>query len=201
MTSLWASAVKPKCSGLSMMEAKICWSWENVSPWVFQKELLKLFRTFPICFKYLPQMMNSPIPWSDLKHSTQVSSNSGLLPPSEPRAKRAVTTPGNPLGLESQAWKQLTGMKLSGHEWVWSDHSRAFGNNAGINLAPWLCSVESTAGIYKQTITHWMLSYGSRAKSPGHAKGTVTTPKGRRTTFTVCFSPSIIFNHQKSFTV
>lgn len=142
-----------------------------------------------ICHRW--RTLPSPGQTSNIPHRSPAIQ--GFFHPQSPEPR------GNTQDLESQAWKQLTGMKLSGREWVWSDRSRAFGNTAGINLAPWLCSVESTAGIYKQ-ITHWMLSYGSRAKSPGHAKETVTTPKGRQTTFTVCFSPGIIFNRQKSFT-
>lgn len=182
---------KPECHGLSIQETKICWSWASISTRVFQKELIKLFRSFPtrssVCHRW-----QTHIPWSNIPHRSPAISWSpqGFFHPWGPWARRVWPPQGIP-----RIWKQLAGIKLSGHEWVWSDHSCASGNITGINLAPWLCSVGSTAGIYKQAITHWMLSCGSRAKIPGHAKEIATAPKGRGATFTVCFSPNVIFNH------
>lgn len=89
----------------------------------------------------------------------------GIFHPQGPWAKRGVSTLGNP-----RPGNSLQGSSSQAMSGFGQGHCCAFGNSTGIILAPWLCSVESTADISKQTITHGMLSYGRRAEIPGHAK-------------------------------
>lgn len=118
-----------------------CKTWV---PWTVppeNKNLLELEKAFPhehfkrnqsnysglfppassVCHRWqtLPSLGQAQISHKVLQHHPGAP---GLLPPSGSWAQRDVTTPGNPQDLESQAWKQLTGIKLSGPQWVWSDH-------------------------------------------------------------------------------